>query len=47
MLQQRGLAKHEYAKGSLRQKIFGRDTLNERHPAARYRSAFGQRLAAE
>ncbi|WP_439495532.1 LLM class flavin-dependent oxidoreductase [Bosea sp. (in: a-proteobacteria)] len=47
VLQERGLAKREYAKGTLRQKLFGRDTLNERHPAARYRGAFSRRLAAE
>lgn len=46
-LQQRGLAKREYAKGSLRKKLFGRDRLDERHPAARWRGAFTPRQAAE
>lgn len=46
-LQARGLAKSAYAEGSLRKKIFGADTLNNRHPAARYRGAFGKRHAAE
>lgn len=41
VLQERGLAKTEYAAGSLRRKIFGEDRLNERHPAARYRGSFG------
>lgn len=39
-LQKRGLAKREYAEGSLRKKMFGSDRLNDRHPAARYRGAF-------
>ena len=46
-LQQRGLAKRQYADGSLRKKIFGHDRLNDRHPAAQYRGAFTRRLAAE
>jgi FMN-dependent oxidoreductase (nitrilotriacetate monooxygenase family) len=46
-LQKRGLAKREYAEGSLRKKIFGQDHLNDRHPAACYRGAFSRRLAAE
>jgi alkanesulfonate monooxygenase SsuD/methylene tetrahydromethanopterin reductase-like flavin-dependent oxidoreductase (luciferase family) len=41
VLQERGLAKTEYTPGTLRRKIFGEDRLNERHPAARYRGAFG------
>jgi long-chain alkane monooxygenase len=41
-LQRRGLAKTEYAEGTLRRKLFGQDRLNERHPAARYRGAFGK-----
>ena len=41
VLQERGLAKREYRKGSLRAKLFGHDLLNERHPAANYRGAFG------
>jgi long-chain alkane monooxygenase len=40
VLQRRGLAKREYAEGSLRRKIFGEDYINERHPAAQYRGAF-------
>lgn len=40
VLQQRGLAKREYRPGTLRQKLFGSDRINERHPAARYRGAF-------
>lgn len=43
VLQRRGLAKREYAEGTLRRKLFGTDRLNERHPAARYRGAFGRR----
>ncbi|MDH7785401.1 FMN-dependent oxidoreductase (nitrilotriacetate monooxygenase family) [Ochrobactrum sp. 19YEA23] len=39
-LQKRGLAKSEYADGSLRAKMFGSDRLNERHPAIRYKGAF-------
>ncbi|MDH2399884.1 NtaA/DmoA family FMN-dependent monooxygenase [Bradyrhizobium sp. SSUT18] len=45
-LQRRGLAKREYANGSLRKKLFGHDRLDERHPAARWRGAFTPRLAA-
>ncbi|GAA4282492.1 LLM class flavin-dependent oxidoreductase [Brevibacterium daeguense] len=41
-LQERGLAKREYAPGTLRQKMFGSDRLNERHPASGYRGAFGK-----
>jgi len=41
-LQARGLAQTEYSEGSLRQKLFGRgDRLPDRHPATRYRGAFG------
>ena len=40
VLQERGLAKTEYAEGSLRKKFTGSDRVNDRHPAARYRSAF-------
>jgi FMN-dependent oxidoreductase (nitrilotriacetate monooxygenase family) len=41
VLQDRGLARREYAEGTLREKLFGRgDRLPERHPAARYRGAF-------
>jgi len=39
-LQRRGLAKTEYAEGTLRRKLFGRDRLPETHPGARYRGAF-------
>ncbi|GAA1639271.1 LLM class flavin-dependent oxidoreductase [Georgenia ruanii] len=39
-LQRRGLAKTEYAEGTLRHKLFGTDLVNDRHPAARYRGAF-------
>ncbi|WP_167051102.1 LLM class flavin-dependent oxidoreductase [Salinibacterium sp. ZJ77] len=42
-LQERGLAKREYTEGTLRRKLFGADRLNDRHPAARYRGAFGRR----
>jgi hypothetical protein len=31
----------------LRKKLFGRDRLDERHPAARWRGAFTPRQAAE
>ncbi|WP_432561305.1 LLM class flavin-dependent oxidoreductase [Kineococcus sp. SYSU DK003] len=41
VLRERGLAQAEYAPGPLRQKLFGSPRLNERHPAARYRGAFG------
>lgn len=40
VLQRRGLAKTEYAEGTLRHKIFGRDRLPANHPGARYRGAF-------
>jgi FMN-dependent oxidoreductase (nitrilotriacetate monooxygenase family) len=41
VLRERGLAQHEYAEGTLRQKLFGRgDRLPDTHPAARYRHAF-------
>lgn len=43
VLQARGLAKREYAKGTLRAKLFGSDRLNRRHPAATYRGAFAER----
>ena len=42
VLQERGLAQREYSAGTLRSKLFGGDArLPERHPAARYRGAFG------
>ena len=39
-LTRRGRYKSEYAKGTLREKLFGagRGRLTDRHPAARYRS---------
>ena len=40
VLQARGLARTEYAPGTLRQKVFGRDSLPGTHPAARWRGAF-------
>lgn len=41
VLRKRGLARHDYAEGTLRQKLFGRgDRLPDSHPAARYRGAF-------
>ena len=46
VLQARGLAKREYAKGTLRKKMFGHDRLDARHPAARYRGAFTPRAQA-
>jgi long-chain alkane monooxygenase len=42
ILRKRCLAKNEYAPGTLRRKLFGTDLLNDRHPAARYRGAFGK-----
>lgn len=41
VLQARGLQQQDYAPGSLRKKLFGSDYVNERHPAAQYRGAFG------
>jgi FMN-dependent oxidoreductase (nitrilotriacetate monooxygenase family) len=43
VLRARGLARAEYAEGTLRRKLFGNDRLSDRHPAARYRGAFGDR----
>jgi FMN-dependent oxidoreductase (nitrilotriacetate monooxygenase family) len=40
VLRDRGLARREYAEGTLRRKLFGTDRLPDRHPAARYRGAF-------
>ena len=40
VLRERSLAQTEYAPGTLRQKLFGRDRLPQTHPAARYRGAF-------
>lgn len=40
VLRKRGLAKAAYTPGTLRRKLFGRDTLPTTHPAAAYRNAF-------
>jgi hypothetical protein len=40
VLRERGLAQREYAEGTLRRKLFGRDRVSDGHPAARYRGAF-------
>jgi FMN-dependent oxidoreductase (nitrilotriacetate monooxygenase family) len=42
VLRERGLAESEYAEGTLRRKLFGRDRVSDGHPAARYRGAFGE-----
>ena len=47
VLRQRGLAQTEYQPGTLRQKLFGSDRLNERHPAAFYRGHFSRAKAAQ
>ncbi|MGE0822759.1 MAG: NtaA/DmoA family FMN-dependent monooxygenase [Candidatus Binatia bacterium] len=39
-LRKRGLAKQAYTSGTLRRKLFGRDTVPTTHPAAAYRNAF-------
>ncbi len=41
VLRDRGLAQREYVPGTLRRKLFGHDRLDDRHPAAAYRGAFG------
>lgn len=46
-LQERGLAKREYAPGTLREKMFGTHQLNERHPARQYRGAFAMSDAGD
>jgi FMN-dependent oxidoreductase (nitrilotriacetate monooxygenase family) len=46
VLRDRGLARREYAPGTLRRKLFGADRLTERHPATRYRGAFRSAPAA-
>lgn len=46
VLRERGLAQSEYQPGTLRKKLFGTDLLNDRHPAAAYRGAFGKETAA-
>ncbi|HWH92854.1 MAG TPA: NtaA/DmoA family FMN-dependent monooxygenase [Baekduia sp.] len=45
VLRERGLAQAGYEEGTLRRKLFGRDRLSERHPAARYRGAFAPTAA--
>lgn len=40
LLRAEGLAKSSYAPGTLRRKLFGRDTLPATHPAAKFRGAF-------
>ena len=45
VLRARGLAQSEYAEGPLRQKLFGSPRLNDRHPAAGYRGAYGESRA--
>ncbi|WLP92893.1 LLM class flavin-dependent oxidoreductase [Gordonia sp. NB41Y] len=42
VLRERGLAQQDYAEGSARKKLTGRDRLPESHPAARYRGAFAE-----
>ena len=37
ILQERGVYKHQYASGPLRQKLFGRARLPDTHPAATHR----------
>ena len=46
VLRARGLAQSDYTEGTLREKLFGQPRLNDRHPAARYRNAFGKRPEA-
>jgi FMN-dependent oxidoreductase (nitrilotriacetate monooxygenase family) len=48
VLQRRGLVQTEYAPGTLRQKLYGREhsRLLERHPASKYRRAFAKAPAA-
>lgn len=41
VLRARGMARHAYAPGTLRRKIFGHDRLPTTHPAAAWRGAFG------
>ncbi|MEJ3403269.1 NtaA/DmoA family FMN-dependent monooxygenase [Rathayibacter sp. YIM 133350] len=46
VLRERGLAQSDYGPGStLREHLFGEPRLNGRHPAAKYRGAFGTRAA--
>ncbi|WP_232716435.1 LLM class flavin-dependent oxidoreductase [Gordonia metallireducens] len=44
VLRERGLAQHEYAPGTSRRKLTGRDTLPDSHPAAAYRGAFAEKV---
>jgi long-chain alkane monooxygenase len=37
ILQERGVYKHQYARGPLRQKLFGHARLPDTHPAATHR----------
>ncbi|SFR91164.1 FMN-dependent oxidoreductase, nitrilotriacetate monooxygenase family [Agromyces sp. CF514] len=47
VLRERGLAQSEYGDDTtLRGRLFGAPRLNERHPAARYRGAFGRDAVA-
>jgi len=47
VLRERGLARSEYAPGTLRERLFGRARLPDRHPAARYRGAFTDNSGAD
>lgn len=48
VLRKRGLARDKQVEpGTLRHKLFGRDRLDESHPAARYRGAFSPKGAAQ
>ena len=40
VLRLRGLARTEYSRGGLRERLTGSAQVNPRHPAARYRGAF-------
>ena len=40
VLRKQGLAREAYTPGTLRRRLFGRDTLPDTHPAAAYRGAF-------
>lgn len=46
VLRERGLAQADYAPGTLRQKLFGREQLADTHPVARYRGAFAAQPAS-
>ncbi|MFM0504974.1 NtaA/DmoA family FMN-dependent monooxygenase [Paraburkholderia caffeinilytica] len=46
-LQKRGLAKREYRRGTLREKLFGRSRLPDSHPAAHYRGFFSTPRATD